>query len=74
MCKNVYRVTHVLVNMGWVVFDLGVKFPSLQAELDRKRNTQISHQPNPVQEQVGHPVQGDQSVYYTTRIVKKIRF
>ena len=24
MCKNVYRVTHVLVNMGWVVFDLGV--------------------------------------------------
>ena len=62
---QMYRVSHVLVDLGWVDFDLGAspifpsypaasaKFPSAQAELCRQRNTHISSQPNPVHKHMG---------------------
>ena len=64
-----YRASHVLVDLGWVDFDLGdstilpiclatsAKFPSAQADLGRKWNSQNPTQPNPVYKQMGHPVQ-----------------
>ena len=64
-----YRVTYLLVALGWVDFDLGVppscppalaasaKFPSAKAESGRQWNTQNPSQQNPVHDQVEHPVQ-----------------
>ena len=63
-CKGtvrVYRVSHLLVDLGWVDFDSGVpqscpatsaQFPSVQAESGRQWNTQNSSHPNPVHEQM----------------------
>ena len=58
-----YRVSHLLLDLGWVDFDLGVKvtpsfpiakFSLAQAELGRQWNTKNQNQPNP--RQMGHPV------------------
>ena len=60
-----HRVSHLLVDLGWVDFDFGLplscpvasaKFPSAQAELGRQWNTQNLSQPNQVHNQMGHPV------------------
>ena len=62
--KLIYRVSHLLVDLGWVDFDLGVplscpaaqpllpKFPSAQAELGRTLKIQV----NPTQSTMEHPV------------------
>ena len=56
--QGVLGVSHLLVDLGWVDFDLGVppscpaasaKFPSAQADLVRQWNTQNAIQPNPSQ-------------------------
>ena len=56
--QHMYRVTHLLVNLGWVDFDLGcftilpscsassANFPSAQAEPGRGWNSQNQSQPN----------------------------
>ena len=71
-----YRVSHV--DMGLVDYDLCVppyypaasaKFPSPQVELARQWNTHNSSQPNPVHEQMGHPV--DAFVYRTEMLNKR---
>ena len=58
-----YRVSHLLVDLGWVDFDFCVpptcpaasaKFPSAKAELSRQWNTQNLSQPDPVYYQIGH--------------------
>ena len=57
-----HRVSHLLVDLGWIDFDLGVppsclaasaKFPLAHAEPGRQVNTQNQSQPNPVHEQMG---------------------
>ena len=61
-----YRVSHLIVDVGWVDSDWGVppsspaasaKFPSAKSESGRRWNTQSPSQSNPVQEQMGHPVE-----------------
>ena len=60
-----YRVSHLLMDLGLVDFDLGVppscpatsaKFPPTKADPGRQWDTQNPSQPNPVHEQMGHPV------------------
>ena len=66
---SLYRVSHLLVHLSWVDFDLGVPQscplaqPLLQNSHQPRRNlTDSEHpkpestQPNPVYEKMGHPV------------------
>ena len=63
-----YRVSHVLVDLGWVDFDFCVpprcpaasaKLPSAQAESGEQWNTFNPSQQNPVSAHLGHPVETD---------------
>ena len=71
-----YRVSNLHADLSWVglTFILvchhltyscaatSAKFPSAQAELSRQWNTKNSSQPNPVHEQMGHPVEGEKEI------------
>ena len=66
-CSTLYRVTHLLANLGWFDLDLGcstilpscsassAKFPSAQAEPGRGWNSQNPSQQNPVSAHFGTP-------------------
>ena len=50
-----YRVSHLLVNLGWVFFDLSVP-ASCPHRIGQTMNTQNSIQSNQVHQQMEHPV------------------
>ena len=77
-------MSHLLVDLGWVDYDLAVaqpscpatsaKFPSAQAELGRQCNTQNSSQPNPVHEQMGRPLQSSKNTLVWPKFGNKIAY
>ena len=56
MPRNSYRVTHLLADLGWVDFDLGCSTGRWAVLQLRCCPCKTVEHPNPVREEMGHPV------------------